>query len=212
MSSSLAPASAAELANPGFLSRFVRDAILRYYKKQGWTAFNDAQGVRKAVIIAAPHTSNWDFIYYLGATRTLGLVPRFMGKTALFRWPMRRFMLEMGGVPVDRSARRDMVSQMADQFAANEDFFLTVGPEGTRSGATKWKTGFYHIALKAGVPIIPGVINYRTKRVGLTAPVMPTGDYRADMEKILAAYANGAGEGKNPDHSIVGKAPVDAFV
>lgn len=196
---------------PGLLSRLVRGAIMAFYNRKGWRVFDQTGGgIAKAVIIAAPHTSNWDFIYYLGATRDLGIFPRFMGKTSLFKWPMTRFMLDMGGVPVDRTRSRDMVGQMVDQFATNDDFLLTIAPEGTREGATKWKTGFYQIARQAAVPIICGVINYRDKTVHLRGPVWPTSDYRGDMQMILGHYHDSVGA--NPDHTIVGKADVDAFV
>ncbi len=171
---------------PGLLSRLVRSAIMAFYTGKGWRVFDETGGgIRKAVIVAAPHTSNWDFIYYLGATRDLGIFPHFMGKASLFRWPLGRFMRDMGGVPVDRAHSRDMVGQMVDAFAAREDFLLTIAPEGTREGATRWKTGFYQIALRAGVPILCGVINYRNRTIHLRGPVWPGGDYRADMTKIL---------------------------
>lgn len=195
----------------GWLSRLVRSALVRYHKTKGWRSYNDTGGnYAKAVILAAPHTTNWDFIHYLGATGDLGIFPRFMGKTSLFKWPMTNFMFEMGGVPVDRSQRRDMVTQMVDHFKAEDNFLLTIAPEGTREGATKWKTGFYQIAMKADVPIICGVINYRNKTVHLRGPIWPTGNYRDDLQRILDLYADS--EGKNPDHTIVGKAEVDAFL
>lgn len=195
----------------GFLSRLVRSAILKWHRSKGWRSYDETGGgIEKAVILAAPHTTNWDFIHYLGATDDLGIFPRFMGKTSLFKWPMTRFMLEMGGVPVDRSQRRDMVTQMVERFGVEENFLLTIAPEGTREGATRWKTGFYQIAMKARVPVICGVINYQNKTVHLRGPIWPTGDYRADLEKILAHYADSVG--KNPEHTIVGKADVDAFI
>lgn len=199
------------IPHAGFLSRMVRSFLLSYHKHKGWKSFDETGGgLEKAVIIAAPHTSNWDFIHYLGATGDLGIFPRFMGKTGLFKWPMTDFMYEMGGVPVDRSQRRDMVTQMAEYFANEDNFLLTICPEGTREGATKWKTGFYQIAVRANVPIICGVINYSKKTIWLRGPVVPSGDYRADLEKILSHYTDS--EGKNPHHTIVGKADVDAFI
>lgn len=205
------PLSSHAIPRAGWLSRLVRAAIMSYHKRKGWRSYDETGGgIEKAIILAAPHTTNWDFPHYLGATGDFGIFPRFMGKTSLFKWPMTKFMLEMGGVPVDRSQRRDMVTQMVERFATEENFLLTIAPEGTREGATRWKTGFYQIASKANVPILCGVINYRDKTVHLRGPVWPSGDYRADLEKILSHYGDSVG--KHPDHTIVGKADVDAFI
>lgn len=182
------------------LSRGVLGGLLRLYRRQGWTIEGGAPPVRKCVIIGAPHTSNWDFIFFLGATRQLGIRPRFMGKDALFRWPLARFMREMGGVPVVRSSSRNYVAQMVDAFAASDDFMLVVAPEGTRGGVTRWKTGFYHIALGAGVPIVPGWLDYRTMHGGLGAPIDLTGDLASDMARIAAFYAE-HGCGKHPERT-----------
>ena len=141
------------------------------------------------MIVGAPHTSNWDFLCFLGITEALGVRASFMGKDSLFRWPMRRFMIDMGGVPVDRSASNNYVDAMADEFARRDEFMLVIAPEGTRKGALRWKTGFYHIALKAGVPIVCGFIDYPHKRGGFGPAIMPSGDYAADMAKMAAFYA-----------------------
>jgi 1-acyl-sn-glycerol-3-phosphate acyltransferase len=174
----------------GFLARTILNSILWYYKKQGWTEVNANPGLRKCVIIAAPHTSNWDFVYYIGAIETLGLNVRFAGKKSLFRWPFGKPMVELGGVPVDRSKSNNFVDAMVAQFNANDDFMLTIAPEGTRGKVKKWKTGFYHIAVKAGVPLVIGMMDYEKKQVGLTGAIWPTGDYAKDMEKVLAFYSN----------------------
>ena len=151
----------------------------------------------KAVIVAVPHTSNWDFVYYLGLTHELGVRARFMAKKSLFRWPADRFMRDMGGVPVERSARGNMVDQMVAEFAARDRFLLTIAPEGTRSNVAAWKSGFYQIAYQAGVPLIPGYVDYRGRVGGLGEPIHPTGDYHADFARLAAFYAE-----KVPYHPI----------
>lgn len=180
--------TAIEDAPPGLLARFVRRAMLWFYRRQGWTAVGEVPEPRRFVIIAAPHTSNWDFLYYLGLTADLGIRAHFMGKLSLFKWPLGGFMRQMGGIPVDRSGGQDYVGAMAAEFARRSEFMLTVAPEGTRGRTTKWRTGFYHIAMAAKVPLVVGLMDYRRKRGGLGPAIWPTGDYRADMEKIFAIY------------------------
>lgn len=162
-------------------SRFVRWVLIGLYRLAGWKTEGALPDSKKFVICAASHTSNWDFIVFLGVTDDFGIRPRFMGKNTLFKWPMKGFMYGLGGVPVDRSARKDMVTQMVEQIAAHDEFALVVAAEGTRSPNTNWKTGFYRIAERAQVPIIFVGPDYQRK-VGVFGPViMPTGDYDADM-------------------------------
>jgi 1-acyl-sn-glycerol-3-phosphate acyltransferase len=103
---------------------------------------------RRFILIAAPHTSNWDFVNFLGLTADLKVRAHFMGKLSLFRWPIGGFMKQMGGIPVDRRNASNVVQQMVDEFAPRQ-FMLTVAPEGTRGKAKKWRTGFYQIAIAA---------------------------------------------------------------
>jgi 1-acyl-sn-glycerol-3-phosphate acyltransferase len=131
--------------------------------------------------MGASHTSNWDFLVFLGTVHALGRQVRFIGKHGLFRWPMGGFMRALGGVPVDRSSPQDLVSQIVDQFESHDDFVLVIAPEGTRSATSRWKTGFYHIALKAGVPIVCAGPDYPTRRGVIGPTIRPTGDYAADM-------------------------------
>lgn len=162
-------------------ARLVRWVLIGLYRMMGWKSEGQLPDTKKFVLCAASHTSNWDFIVFLGVTDDFGIRPRFMGKHTLFKWPMRGFMYGLGGVPVDRSARKDMVAQMVDQFEAHDEFALVVAAEGTRSPNTNWKTGFYRIAERAGVPILFAGPDYRRKR-GVFGPlIMPTGDYEADM-------------------------------
>ncbi|NML95188.1 lysophospholipid acyltransferase family protein [Novosphingobium olei] len=175
-------------ARPSLLSRLMRRALLWFYRRQGWTAVGTPPPDGRYVIIAAPHTSNWDFVYFLGLVNALGLDARFMAKDSLFRWPLGRFMRDMGGIAIDRKQRRNVVQAMVEEFRNRDRFVLTIAPEGTRSAVTEWRTGFYQIALAAGVPMVVGLMDYGTKTGGLGPTIMPSGDYKADMRKIAAIY------------------------
>jgi 1-acyl-sn-glycerol-3-phosphate acyltransferase len=178
-----------EERKPSVLSRMFRRALVGIYKRHGWRAHGVVPTPRKFVLIAAPHTSNWDFVYFLGLTDELGIKPHFMAKTSLFRWPFTNFMRDMGGVEVDRSSSKNYVQQMIDEFKRRKEFMLTIAPEGTRGTVKAWKTGFYHIAMGAGVPLVVGMMDYGTKTGGLGPAIWPTGDYKADMGKLAELYA-----------------------
>ncbi|MGH6787292.1 MAG: 1-acyl-sn-glycerol-3-phosphate acyltransferase [Novosphingobium sp.] len=180
---------------PTLLSRIVKWAILRLFRWKGWRLEGGAPPLMKYVILGAPHTSNWDFVFFVGATWTFGVRPRFMGKHTLFEGALRRFMLDMGGVPVDRSASRNYVDQVVAQFAAHDDFRLVIAPEGTRKGVAKWRSGFYHIALGAGVPVVPAWVDNAAMRGGLGPPIDLTGDFATDIARISAFYRS-----VMPDH------------
>ena len=173
---------------PAILSRIVRRLLLWFYKSRGWKAVGTPPADRRCVIIAVPHTSNWDFINFLGLTDALGIKAHFMGKLSLFRWPFTRFMKDMGGVPVDRAGGKNYVEAMVAEFARRKEFMLTIAPEGTRGAVKQWRTGFYHIAVAAGVPLVCGMMDYATKTGGLGPAIMPTGDYAADMQTIFEFY------------------------
>lgn len=171
------------------MARLLHGAIIAWFKRQGWQVVGPVPEPRKFVVIAAPHTSNWDFLYFIGAGHTLGAPLSFMGKKSLFRWPFARMMKDMGGIPVDRSASHNYVQAMADEFAARDEFMLTIAPEGTRGKAAHWKSGFYHIAVAARVPLVCGVMDYQKKLVGLARTFWPTGDYEADLAELQRFYA-----------------------
>lgn len=181
-------AGAIDDRRPSLLSRIVRKALVTLYRMRGWKAHGAPPADGRCVIIAAPHTSNWDFLYFIGLTEDLGLRPHFMAKDSLFRWPMGRFMRDMGGVPVVRSSRQNVVDTMVAEFARRDRFMLTIAPEGTRGKVGQWRSGFYHIALKAGVPLVVGMMDYGTKTGGLGPAIWPSGDYEADMAKIFEVY------------------------
>lgn len=179
---------------PSLLSRLVRRLLILLYRWKGWRIDGRRPEARKFIILGAPHTSNWDFIFFIGATHELGIRPSFMGKSTLFKWPMTDFMLDMGGVPVDRTKRANYVVQAAAAFAATDDLALVIAPEGSRTFKGDWRSGFYHIAMAAGVPIVPAWVDNAKLVGGMGEPIMPTGDYRADLAKIAAFYRE-----KRPD-------------
>ncbi len=181
---------------PTLLSRLVRSFILWLFRQRGWRLEGTAPSSKRYVILGAPHTSNWDFVFFLGATHHFGIIPRFMGKKSLFRWPLTRFMFDMGGVPVDRTKRGNYAEAMIATFTSHDEFALVIAPEGTRSAVGKWRSGFWHIASGAGVPIVPAWVDNRTMRGGLGPEIMPSGDYEADMARIAAFYRS-----VMPDHA-----------
>lgn len=176
-------------AGPSLLSRLVRRLILTLYRRRGYWLADYHPAPKRCVIIGVPHTTNWDFVFFLGATAQAGIKPSFMGKHTLFKWPMTRFMYDMGGVSVDRSAKgRNYVDQVVDAFTGTDELALVVAPEGTRSAVKPWRSGFYHIAHKAGVALVPAWVEDQTRRGGIGPAILPSGDYAADLAKLLAYY------------------------
>lgn len=167
-------------------SRLVRWIIIKLYRWKGWKLEGELPATRKFVIAGAPHTSNWDFVFFTGATAELGIRPSFMGKHTLFRWPMTRFMYDMGGIPIDRRKRANYVEQVAAEFARRDELALVVAAEGSRTTDGTWKSGFYHIAEAAKVPIVPTWVCNRDMRLGFGPAIWPSGDYAADLASIAA--------------------------
>ena len=144
----------------------------------------------KCVLIAAPHTSNWDLPYTLMVAFALRLNIRWMGKQQLFRWPFGGVMRWLGGIAVDRSQSTNLVAASARAIRETDGTLcLVVPPEGTRSKTRQWKTGFYWIAHEAGVPIVMAYMDYPRKLSGLGPVFTPSGDIEADMAVIKAYYA-----------------------
>ncbi len=176
-------------SDASLLSRLVRRGLLGLYRSKNWRIEGEHPGTDKFVITGAPHTSNWDFVFFIGATHRLGIRPSFMGKHTLFKWPMTRFMQDMGGVSVDRSQRgSNYVEQVADAFARRSELALVVAPEGTRASSGEWRSGFWHIARAAGVPILPAWVNHETMRGGVGEPIWPSDDLGADLAKFAEFY------------------------
>ena len=163
----------------------------------GWDTEGDHPQVEKAVIIAAPHTTNWDLPHMLAAALIFRVRISWMGKHTLFKPPFGWFMRMLGGVPVDRRAPGGLVQQVADTFGQHDKLLLAVPPSGTRGKRPHWKSGFYWIAHTAQIPVVCGYLDYRRKRACLGYTFTPTGDVKADMDKVRAFY-DGV-QGKYPD-------------
>jgi 1-acyl-sn-glycerol-3-phosphate acyltransferase len=160
----------------------------------GWTIVGGAPNVARCVLIAAPHTSNWDFLYAIACTSALGLPLRFMAKDSLFRGAQGALLRALGGIAIDRSKANNVVDAMVQEFERGEPLVLLIPPEGTRKARDYWKSGFYHIARGAGVPVALGFLDYPNKRVGIGPLVELSGDVKSDMDRIRAFYADKGGK------------------
>lgn len=159
----------------------------------GWREVGQRPQEDKCVLPCVPHTSNWDLFYTLLAAMALRVPMVFMMKENWFVWPLGPIFRWLGGVPVDRSKKANVVEQMAEAFRKNEVFFLVVTPEGTRKSVEYWKTGFYWIAVEAGVPLLPGIIKYDKKEVGVGPVIHLTGDIEKDFIVIREYYQREVG-------------------
>ena len=164
----------------------------------GWEPEGQRPVFPRYVLIAAPHTSNWDLAYLLALAAIFDVRVSWLGKHTLFRGPLGWVMRRLGGIPVVRHERGDLVQAAARRFADAEELALVVPAEGTRSRAPCWKSGFYHIARTAGVPIVLGYLDYRRRRGGFGPGLVPTGDLGRDMDEIRKFYADKTG--RHPEH------------
>jgi 1-acyl-sn-glycerol-3-phosphate acyltransferase len=158
---------------------------------RGWRIEGEIPNVPRMVLIIAPHTSNWDFLTGLWAKLALRIGARFVGKHTLFRWPLGIVMRWLGGVPVDRSAAAGFVEETGQVLKEAERMILVVAPEGTRKLTGKWKSGFYRIAVAAGVPILLVAFDYPRKAIVFGPLVHPTGDYEKDLPAIQSRFNAG---------------------
>ena len=159
----------------------------------GWRVEGKLPDQPKYVLIGAPHTSNWDFVLFLGLIFHLRANVHFMGKAELFRFPIGWFFRYCGGVPVDRKKSTGLVDQMVKVYNESDKFILTIAPEGTRHHVTEWKRGFYHIAKGAGIPIVMAVVDGKHKEVRIGQVFYPTEDMEADMKAIQGYFTGVVG-------------------
>jgi len=162
-------------------------------KLVGWTSIGSKVSVPKYVLIGAPHTSNWDFPLMLLVVLELRLQLYWMGKHTLFPFPFSGLMKWLGGIPINRAKSHNVVNEIVSQFKNSDNFVVLVPPEGTRSRVSEWKTGFYHIANNAEVPILTGYVDAEKKEAGFADFFYPTGDLDADMKEIRGFYAEKKG-------------------
>lgn len=174
--------------NTPVLKNILLGISLFFLRILGWKKAGRLPEEKKFVIIVAPHTSNWDVFYGVILAFAFRLAPHFIAKKELFRRPFSPLMKWLGGIPVDRGSANRTVAQMIDTFHENNKFVLAVAPEGTRHKTTGWKSGFYHIAAGAYVPIQLAFLDYSTKTGGAGPLIYPGGDLHQDMQTIGAFY------------------------
>lgn len=158
------------------------------YRRAGWRVEGAPADVDKQVVVLAPHTSNWDFVICATMMLATDLAPRWLGKHTLFRPPLGWLMYAIGGIPVRRDARHDLVSQVAAEVDRVPSIFLTITPEGTRRKSRGWKTGYYAIAERAGIPVVPAWLDWRRRVIGFGPPHAAEGGAEALTERLQAYY------------------------
>ena len=176
-----------------------------YLKLIGWRRVGQLPEFPKCVMIAAPHTSNWDAPIALAMVFAYRLKAHWLVKHTAFRWPFRGVLKWLGAIPIDRTKSTDVVGQMIEELRKRAELVLLLSPEGTRKRVTRWKTGFYHIARGAGVPMVLAFLDYARKEGGIGPIFHPTGNFETDMRQILAFYATITG--KHPERMGVVEVP-----
>ena len=187
-------ASARPAAFRGPFSELWRFLCIAYLKISGWKIEGDwPRDMPKMVLIAAPHTSNWDGVNMLAAAGYYRIPLKWIGKKELTYGLFGPVVKWLGCVPVDRRGRTNAVEQVSAIFAKRRRMTLAIPPEGTRAAVNEWRTGFYYIALAAGVPIVISVLDYGTRTIRVSGALTPSGDYAADLPKIKSHYDGATG-------------------
>lgn len=158
--------------------------------RAGWRVAGNFPDLPKFVCIMAPHTSNWDFFVGVAVKYALGVRAVWIGKHSLFRWPINGFLRGLGGIPVERGAPHAVVQQIADEFAARDQMIFALAPEGTRKRVERWRSGYWHVAHLAGVPIVPVAFDFALRTVFIGPPITTSDSIEAD-EKRLRDYVRG---------------------
>lgn len=171
-------------------------------KLNGWK-LNDSQidFPDKFVLIIAPHTSMWDFVWGRLMLSAFGLKARFLIKQEVFWFPLGRLLKWLGGMPVNRSRGNTMVQQVVEELAKHEQLVIAITPEGTRAAVKRWKKGFYRIAVSANIPIGVGYVDYSSCTYGIVKFIQPTGDFQHDFAQITTVYQGK--RGKHPERFLV---------
>lgn len=153
-------------------------------RRMRWRAEGEFPDCPRVVVAIAPHSSNWDFVIGAAFVYVFRLRISFIAKNTLFRWPLGGFMRWLGGIPVNRAQPEDLAEHMAKQFTGREQLWLAITPEGTRTEGARFKSGFYRIALAAGVPILPVYFNYRRRVTGFLPLIQPGADVSAGVAQV----------------------------
>lgn len=178
--------------------RRIRRGLARFFlAATGWHAEGRRPDARRYVLIAAPHTTNWDFPYLLAFAEHFGMRIAWLGKASLFRGPFGGLMRRLGGIPIERERSEHRVESIARLFAEHDELGLVIPVEGSRSRTEHWRSGFYHIARTAGVPIVMSYLDYGRRCGGIGPAFVPTGDLARDMDLVRAFYADK--QGKYPE-------------
>lgn len=165
----------------------------RIMKQLGWQIAGHYPEHPKCIVIAAHHTSNWDFFYTMLLNYALDEQFHWIGKASIFRWPFGKLARSLGGIPVWRDKKTNFVVQITEAFQKAKQLVIVIAPEGTRKQAPYWKSGFYYMALGAQVPIVMGFIDYNRKLIGFGPSLLPSGDIQADFAQLRAFYADKQG-------------------
>jgi|AATN01.1.fsa_nt_gi 1-acyl-sn-glycerol-3-phosphate acyltransferase len=176
-----------------YSAQMLQNMASRLLALHGWTLSEPPDRPARAVLIAYPHTSNWDALYALLGKLGLGLDAHWVAKESLFRWPFAGLLIRMGGIPVNRRTRNGLVAEMTALFAAQPKLLLVLAPEGTRRLTEGWKSGFYRIALAANVPLALGFVDYARREAGILAYLTLTGDPAVDIAAIARHYVDRPG-------------------
>lgn len=174
---------------PQFPDRGWRRLCRALVRWSGWRLEGTLPDVPRAVLIAAPHSSWWDGVHGLLFKVALGVDIRFMAKREIFKGPLGWLLRKLGGIPIERHAAHGVVEQMRELFRTREKLWLGITPEGTRKRVTQWKSGFWHIAHDAGVPIVPVYFDYPRRVIGVGPLFQPTADMDTDIAALRAFYA-----------------------
>jgi 1-acyl-sn-glycerol-3-phosphate acyltransferase len=162
-------------------------------RRAGWTISGAAPVAPRYVLVASPHSSNWDTAVMLLFALHFGIRLRWVGKREAFRGPLGPVLRRLGGIPIERAGGQGVVASTAEVFRGGDPLALAIAPDGTRSASDYWRSGFYHIARAAEVPLVLSFLDWGTHRAGIGPTMALTGDVGADMDRIRAFYAGMVG-------------------
>ena len=182
------------------MKRIFAKLILKFL---GWRITGNNIFPKKCVIVVAPHTSNWDFMYGKCYAYAVGIQPKYLVKSELYFWPISWFINHNGGIPVDRTKSSSLVDQLSLKIKKEDEFMLTLSPEGTRSKVDKWKTGFYYVAKKANIPIVLAFIDFKNKCLGSNKIIYDLENFQKVMVDIQDYYKNCNGKYPNQFNQVI---------